>query len=76
MTEPPIISIREERPEDLEEILRIHEQAFSRRNEAKLVKTLCGNNVQGFYPCSRQAEQICTAIIEDLDNENCTYSDE
>ena len=45
LTKPPIISIREERPEDLEEILLIHEQAFSRKNEAKLVKKLCGNNV-------------------------------
>ena len=42
---PPIIRIREERPEDADEIFRIHEKAFSRREEAKLVKTLCRNDV-------------------------------
>ena len=42
---PPIIRIREERPEDADEIFRIYEKAFSRREEAKLVKTLCRNDV-------------------------------
>ena len=42
---PPIIRIREERPEDSDEIFRIHENAFSHREEAKLVKTLCRKDV-------------------------------
>ena len=33
---PPIIRIREERPENADEIFRIHEKAFSRREEANL----------------------------------------
>ena len=41
---PPIIKIREERPEDADEIFRIHEKAFSRREETNLVKTLCSND--------------------------------
>ena len=41
---PPIIKIREEWPEDADEIFRIHEKAFSRREETNLVKTLCSND--------------------------------